>query len=124
MCLLLRFVLASLATWRLTHLLTNEDGPADVLYRLRVKLGASLMGQLMDCFYCLSFCVAAPFTLLIARRPLEWLFAWLALSGAACLLQHVIESRFFAQINICEEDAGSGMFRPENNRRNRALTPI
>src|SRR5579872_6578183 len=122
MCLVLQFVLASLATWRLTHLLTNEDGPADLLYRLRVKLGSGLVGQLMDCFYCLSFCVAAPFALLLARRPLEWFFVWIASSGAACLLQHVIESRFFAQTR--EAEARDGMLQPENNRRNRALTPV
>ena len=30
-----RLVLAVLATWRLTHLLAREDGPADLLVRLR-----------------------------------------------------------------------------------------
>ena len=38
----LRFVLAALATWRVTHLLSSEDGPADLLYRLRTRLGASI----------------------------------------------------------------------------------
>ena len=34
-----RLVLAVLATWRLTHLLAREDGPADLVVRLRARLG-------------------------------------------------------------------------------------
>ena len=41
----------------------------------------------MDCFNCLSFWIAAPAALYISRNPLAWIFNWLALSGAACLLQ-------------------------------------
>lgn len=87
----IRFVLAVLATWRVTHLLANEDGPADVIVRLRSRLGHSLAGQMMDCFNCLSLWIAAPAAIFVARGPLEWLFAWLALSGAACLLQRLGE---------------------------------
>jgi Protein of unknown function (DUF1360) len=83
----IRFVLGVLATWRVTHLLANEDGPADVIVRLRSRFGDSLAGQLMDCFNCLSLWIAAVVAIFVARSPLEWLFAWLALSGAACLLQ-------------------------------------
>jgi hypothetical protein len=41
----------------------------------------------MDCFHCLSFWVAAFAALYVSRSWLEWIFNWLALSGAACLLQ-------------------------------------
>jgi hypothetical protein len=85
----IRFVLAVLATWRVTHLLANEDGPADLIVRLRSRLGGSLAGQMMDCFNCLSLWVAAPAAIFVARTPLEGLFAWLALSGATCLLQRL-----------------------------------
>ncbi len=85
----IRFVLAALATWRVTHLLADEDGPADLIVRLRSRLGESLAGQMMDCFHCLSLWIAAPAAIFVARNPLEWLFAWLALSGAACLLQRL-----------------------------------
>ena len=83
----IRFVLGVLATWRVTHLLANEDGPADIIVRLRVWLGDRFIGKLMDCFKCLSLWVAAPAALFVSRKPLDWLFAWLALSGAACLLE-------------------------------------
>ena len=86
-----RFVVGSLATWRVTHLLAEEDGPADALVRFRVRLGSGALGELMDCFYCLSLWVAAPLGLVVARRPREAPLACLALSGAACLLERVTD---------------------------------
>jgi hypothetical protein len=84
-----RFVLALLATWRVTHLLAREDGPADLLVRLRARLGPSLAGELMDCFNCLSLWVAAPAALFIERSLVGWLLGWLALSGGACFLERL-----------------------------------
>lgn len=85
----LRFVLAVLATWRVTHLLANEDGPADIIIRFRRLLGHSLAGNLMDCFYCLSLWIAAAAAFFVSTRLLEWIFVWLAISGGACLLQRL-----------------------------------
>ena len=82
-----RFVLAVLATWRVTHLLAAEDGPADIIVRIRAKLGNSFAGKLMDCFFCLSVWIAAPAALFVTRNPLDWIMTWLAVSGAACLLE-------------------------------------
>lgn len=84
---LLRFGMAALATWRVTHLLVNEDGPADAIVRVRAKLGDSQLGALMDCFHCASMWVAIPFAFFAARKPADRLAAWLALSGAACLIE-------------------------------------
>ena len=88
-----RFVLAALATWRVTHLLANEDGPADIVFRLRRRLGDSWVGGLMDCFNCLSFWVAVPATFFVTTAPLVWTVSWLALSGAACLLERLGQPR-------------------------------
>jgi hypothetical protein len=88
---MLSFVLAVLATWRVTHLLASEDGPADIIVRFRALLGRSIFGQLMDCFNCLSLWIAAPAALFVTRRPLDWLMTWLALSGAACLLDRPVK---------------------------------
>ncbi|HEV2960996.1 MAG TPA: DUF1360 domain-containing protein [Candidatus Angelobacter sp.] len=83
-----RIVLAVLATWRITHLLASEDGPADAIVKLRMILGQSLAGRLMDCFYCLSMWVAMPFALFVLRKgAMEIIVMWLAISGAACLLE-------------------------------------
>lgn len=86
----IRFVLAVLATWRVTHLLASEDGPADLIFRFRAWLGQSLAGSLMDCFNCLSLWIAAPAALFVSRSPVAWLFTWLALSGGACLLERIV----------------------------------
>lgn len=87
MAVWLQFILAVLATWRITHLLALEDGPGDLLVRLRVALGEGVLGKLMDCFKCLSFLVAAPFAFFVSQNPLEIFITWLALSGATCLLE-------------------------------------
>ncbi len=84
-----RFAVAVLATWRISHLLVREDGPGDVLVRLRARAGSGFFGTLLDCFYCLSLWVAAPLAFFVAERPLDLLVAWLALSGAACLLERL-----------------------------------
>lgn len=112
-----RFALAVLATWRVAHLLSSEDGPADILYRLRMKLGSSLAGKLMDCFSCLSLWVAAPFALFLSREPLDWALSWLALSGAACLVERVApEARppvLIHQVPEAEGDPIDALLRPE-----------
>ncbi|HSZ51540.1 MAG TPA: hypothetical protein VK801_08200 [Caulobacteraceae bacterium] len=90
--LLVRFVLAALATWRVSHLLAAEDGPGDVIFHLRRKLGTGWLGSLADCFNCLSLFVAAPVALFVSRQPIVWVVAWLALSGGACLLERLGQS--------------------------------
>ena len=40
------FVLAVLATWRVTHLLASEDGPADLIVRFRARLAQISAGKL------------------------------------------------------------------------------
>jgi hypothetical protein len=87
-----RFGVASLATWRLTHLLAEEDGPGDVVVRVRAGLGDSPAGQLMDCFYCLSVWVAAPVSLVVSRRSRNQPLTWLGLSAAACLIERLTGS--------------------------------
>ena len=82
-----RFALAALAAWRVTHLLAHEDGPGDAVARLRARLGTGWVGELADCFQCLSVWVAAPLTPFAARTRGDAAVTWLALSGAACLLE-------------------------------------
>ena len=80
---------ATLAVWRVTHLLQAEDGPFDLFFRLRRRLGTSLLGKLLDCFYCLNVWIAAPAAWLIARDWPERLWLWPALSGAAILVERL-----------------------------------
>jgi hypothetical protein len=75
------------AVWRLTHLFHAEDGPADLLARLRRVIGSNVWGEILDCFYCLSVWVALPFAVALGVTWMERLILWPALSGAAILLE-------------------------------------
>ncbi len=85
----IRFFLAALVTWRVCHLLASEDGPGDVVARLRMRLGESRVGHLIDCFGCLSIWVAIPLAFFVSKGALNLVMAWLALSGAAMLLERM-----------------------------------
>jgi hypothetical protein len=80
-------IVAILAVWRITHLLQAEDGPWDVVVRIRVWVGQGFFGKLMDCFYCLSLWVAAPCAYVLGQDWRQRLWLWPALSGAAILLE-------------------------------------
>ncbi len=83
-----RFVLAILATWRVSRLLATERGPWDLIARLRTFAGSNLLGRLMDCFNCVSLWVAAPLAFYVnSSGPVETVVTWLGLSGGAILVE-------------------------------------
>jgi hypothetical protein len=79
-----------LATWRVTHLIVAEDGPWDIVARLRRRAGAGVLGQLMDCFYCASLWVAIPIAIWIVDAWPARVVTWLALSGGAALIERAL----------------------------------
>jgi len=81
------FVLCALAVWRITHLLAEEDGPWELIVRLRKRVGNGFLGRLLDCFYCLSLWISLPPALWLGGSWDLRMICWLALSGAACLLE-------------------------------------
>lgn len=87
--MLTSLLIASLCCWRVTHLLNAEDGPGDILVRLRRACGDGFVGKLLDCFYCLSVWVAAPLACLVSRDWREGVLVWLSISAVACLLERV-----------------------------------
>ncbi|HEX4527172.1 MAG TPA: DUF1360 domain-containing protein [Gaiellaceae bacterium] len=98
-----RFGLGALATWRLTHLLAEEDGPAEAVVRLRRAAGTSWIGDLLDCFYCLSLWTAAPVAVAVTRRPRQLPLVWLALSGSACLLERLTQDETAPVTDVARE---------------------
>ena len=80
-------VLGVLAAWRMTHLLNAEDGPWDLLVKLRRLAGNGVFGRVLDCFYCLSLWVSAPLAWLLGDGWKNRLLLWLAISAGAILLQ-------------------------------------
>ena len=86
----LRLIVGILAVWRITHFLAREDGPGDVVVRLRASVGNGFFGRLMDCFNCLSVWVSAPIALaIVSWRTIDVGLVWLALSAGACLLERI-----------------------------------
>jgi hypothetical protein len=108
------FVLAALATWRMTHLLVYEDGPGNIVARLRALLPGSLIRALAGCFGCLSLWVAAPFAFFVSTRILDTVVAWLALSGSAFLLERLSPEPLVVErvAESSEGDQANGMLRP------------
>lgn len=88
------FVLTILVTWRITHLLSKEDGPFDIIFWVRKKSGNSFFGKLLDCFYCVSIWVALPLGIWLGQNWWQRILYWLALSGAACLIEQATANSF------------------------------
>lgn len=80
-------LVGTLGVWRITHLLSAEDGPWNLTVRLRRKAGNGFLGELLDCFYCLSLWVALPFAFFIGEARWEQFCLWLAFSAGAILLE-------------------------------------
>jgi len=90
------FIVISLATWRMSHLLSREDGPFDIFDKIRLRFGAvwtenagwvsdDPLGKLIICPLCISFWFAIIlFFLYFLISPLIFI---IALSGVASLLQ-------------------------------------
>ncbi len=101
----LRVALAILAVWRLTHLGAREDGPWQVIRRLRQRIA----GDAVVCFYCASVWVAAPFAFFVSGGWTERFVAWWAISGGAALLERATAE----PTAITIEESDSGVLRPE-----------
>ena len=81
--------LAAFAVYRVARMVAEEDGPAFVFKRLRGSFtnDKSSIAVGLRCFYCISFWVALPITVLlvVAGGWDMWLWPiwWLGLAGAA-----------------------------------------
>lgn len=86
-------ILAALCVWRITHLLQAEDGPWDLVVRLRRAAGDGFPGKVLDCFSCLSLWTGAPFAWGFGESPRERLLLWPAFSATAILLERLTAPR-------------------------------
>jgi hypothetical protein len=120
-----RFAVAILATWRVTHLLAQEDGPGDLVVRVRARLGNGFAGELADCFQCLSLWVAAPMAFWVSRKASGWPFIWLAVSGASCLLERIGQEPVLVQTipQTTEGDSSDGMLWRQTNTSPQSADP-
>lgn len=97
--MLLDFVLISLATWRVSSLITHEDGPGNIFARVRRAVGAERPGEmtgvaiLFTCVWCMSVWVAffvAP-TVVLLEKGYDWP-RYVLLVPAASAIAIIIES--------------------------------
>jgi hypothetical protein len=109
------FLLSTLAVWRITHLLAAEDGPGDIVVRLRKLAGNFFWGALLDCFYCLSLWVAVPLALYVGEDWKEKLLLWPALSAGSILLE-----RSTAKHQLQESEDPHVLLRQEETTTSRA----
>jgi hypothetical protein len=103
----LRLLLAILACWRISHLLAAEDGPAGLIARFRVWIGNHLIGQMLDCFLCMSVWVSLPLAFFVTRALPDVLVVWWAVSGGACLLERLKPPEVTIQ-TLPDESHGEG----------------
>lgn len=109
------FTVASLVVWRITYLLQAEDGPWNIIVRLRRLAGNSVIGGLLDCFYCLSVWVAAPLAYILGINWKERLLLWPALSAAAIILERVSNRAVLPIVDTTEGETNNVVLRQEQN---------
>lgn len=100
----LDLTLAVLALWRVTHLLSAEDGPWRLLARLRQTLASGFWSDLTSCFYCLSLWLSAPLAWWLGATWSERALLWPALSGAAILLERATAATAEPPLPLFHED--------------------
>lgn len=87
------FALCALAVWRAAHFLTRENGPLDLIARLRTALGSSILGHMVDCFHCSSLLFSLPPALWMSSSRRVFPIEWLALWAVACLLERATQKQ-------------------------------
>lgn len=81
------FILASLAVYRLSRMLTDEEGPLSVFTKMRgLAKPDTWIGRGLECIMCMSGWVALPIALYV-----DWTWTapltWLALSAVTVLIR-------------------------------------
>ena len=89
-----KYLVLVIVTWRLTHLISAEDGPFDLIIKIRKLAGNSFFGKLMDCFYCLSIWMGLLAAFYVSREAIEIIILCLYYSGASILLEKITNKNF------------------------------
>lgn len=89
-----KYIVIVIVVWRLTHLLALEDGPFDIIIRIRKLVGDSFFGQLMDCFYCLSVWIGLAAAFYVGTSWQEIILLCLYYSGTSILLEKSTNKNF------------------------------
>lgn len=101
----MNFLILALSTYRITLLLTKEDGPYRVFSRFRTRSGVyydqwnkakgiNLLSRILACFYCCSIWVAIILSGIYWYSPLLIYLLWpFALSTVAIMIKDVLDGQ-------------------------------
>lgn len=90
----IKYLVMVIAVWRLTHLISSEDGPFDLIIKLRKLAGRSFFGKLMDCFYCVSIWIGLAAAFIEGKGVKEIILLCLWYSGISILLERITNKNF------------------------------
>ena len=91
---LVKYLVVVIVVWRITHLITTEDGPFDMIIKMRKFVGNSFLGKLMDCFYCLSIWIGLAFAFYLEKNVEMIILLTLYYSGASILIEKITNKNF------------------------------
>jgi len=94
MHLIEKYFILVIVVWRLTHLISKEDGPFDLIINLRKLLGSSFWGKLMDCFYCLSMWIGLVAAWYSGEDLKEIILLCFYYSGISILIEKITSKKF------------------------------
>lgn len=92
----LTFIVATLATYRLSMALTEEEGPFSIFRAWRGAIDpdqTTWLGRGVNCLLCVSFWVALPFAALIEGDPWRIPLVWWAIAGSVVLIRRWEQKR-------------------------------
>jgi hypothetical protein len=89
-----KYLVLVIVVWRLTHLISAEDGPFDLIIKLRKLAGNTFFGKLMDCFYCLSIWIGLAAACFANDNFKQLIILTLYYSGASILLEKLTNRNF------------------------------
>lgn len=88
------FIICTLATYKITAMLIDYDGPLDIFIRLRDFVERYQPPKYrifnFDCHFCLGTWVALPFAVYVGNGYIQVIIYWFAMSALAWFL-HIIE---------------------------------
>lgn len=88
------FLISSLAVWRITHMLLEENGPWELFKRVQNwsdSRNPNVLKEMLQCFYCTSVWVSLPFAIYLGANFIEYIIYTMALSAVAMLIQTIKE---------------------------------
>ncbi|MBV6478951.1 MAG: hypothetical protein HGGPFJEG_01708 [Ignavibacteria bacterium] len=91
---IVKYLVILIAVWRITHLISSEDGPFYLIFKIRKMFGENIFGKLMDCFYCLSIWTGLAGAILTGSGRIEIILLCLYYSGAAIIIEKITNKEF------------------------------